>query len=71
MKTKVEFYIFEDVEKQIKDWELSEEDINKYRDKKEEVFKDYISRLEKAIRDELEFEDYTKIQDFKTKVVEE
>lgn len=71
MKTKVEFYIFEDVEKQIKDWELSEEDIKKYRDKKEEVFKDYISRLEKAIRHELEFEDYTIIKDFKAKLVEE
>lgn len=71
MKTKVEFYIVEDIEKQIKDWELSEEEIKAYRDKKEEVFKDYIKRLEKAIRDELEFEDYTKIQDFKAEVVEE
>ena len=27
MKTKVEFYIIEDIEKRIKDWELSEEEI--------------------------------------------
>ncbi|WP_276861598.1 hypothetical protein [Anaerococcus tetradius] len=36
MKTKVEFYIIEDIEKQIKDWELSEEEIKAYRDKRDE-----------------------------------
>lgn len=70
MKTKVEFYIFEDIEKQIKDWDLSEDEIKKYRDEKGEVFKDYIKRLEKTIRDEIEFEDYAVIKDFKAEVVE-
>lgn len=71
MKTKVEFYIIEDIEKRIKDWELSEEEIKAYRDKRDEVDRDYIKRLEKEIRDVLEFEDYTKIHDFKAEVVEE
>lgn len=71
MKTKIEFTIVENIEKQIKDWELSKDEIKKYREKKDEVFKDYIKRLEKAIRDELEFEDYTIIKDFKAKLVED
>lgn len=71
MKTKVEFCIVEDIEKQIKDWELSEEEIKAYRDNIDEVDRDYIKRLEKEIRDVLEFEDYTKIHDFKAKVMEE
>lgn len=71
MKTKVEFYVVEDIEKQIKDWDLSEDDIKRYRDKRDEVDSDYIKRLEKVIRDEIEFEDYTKIHDFKAEVVEE
>ncbi len=71
MKTKVEFTIVEDVEKQIKELVLSEDGIKKYTEEKEEVFKDYISRLEKAIRDDLEIEDYTKIHGFKAEVVEE
>lgn len=71
MKTKVEFYIIEDIEKRIKDWELSEEEIKAYRDKRDEVDRDYIKRLEKEIRDVLEVEDYTKIHDFKAEVVEE
>lgn len=71
MKTKVEFTIIENIEKQIKDWELSDEEIEKYNIKKEEVYKDYIRRLEDGIRREIEFEDYTIIQDFKALKVEE
>ena len=71
MKTKVEFTIIENIEKQINDWELSDEEIKKYETKKEEVYKDYIKRLEHYIRNELEFEDYTIIEDFKAIEVEE
>lgn len=71
MKTKVEFTVVENVEKQIKDLGLSEDEIKEYRDKKDEVFKDYIGRLEKSIRNELEIEGYTVIEDFKAIKVEE
>lgn len=71
MKTKVEFTIVENIEKQIKDWNLSEDEIKKYRENKEKIFKDYIRRLEKAIRDELEFDGYTIVEGFKAIKVEE
>lgn len=71
MKTKVEFTIVENIEKQIKDWNLSEDEIKKYRKNKEKIFKDYIRRLEKAIRDELEFDIYTIVEGFKAIKVEE
>lgn len=71
MKTKVEFTIVENIEKQIKDWNLSEDEIKKYRENKEKIFKDYIRRLEKAIRDELEFDIYTIVEGFKAIKVEE
>lgn len=70
MKTKVEFYVIENIEKQIKDWNLSEKEIEEYKNNRDKVDKDYIRRLEKAIRDEIEFDDYTIIEDFKAKVVE-
>lgn len=69
MKVKVEFCIIEDVEKQIKDWGLSEDQIKVCRDKKEEIFKDYTKRLEEIIRNEIECEDYTIIKDFKIEEV--
>lgn len=71
MKTKIEFTIVENVEKQIKDFGLTEDEIKEYKDKKDEVFKDYIGRLEKSIREELEIEGYTVIEDFKATKVEE
>ena len=70
MKTKIEFTLVENVEKQIKDFGLTEDEIKEYEDKKDEVFKDYIGRLEKAIREELEVEGYTVIQGFKAIKVE-
>lgn len=70
MKTKVEFYVIENIEKQIKDWNLSEEEIEEYKNNRDKVDRDYLKRLEKAIRDEIEYEDYTIIEDFKAKVVE-
>lgn len=71
MRTKVEFIIVENIDKQIKDWKLSDEEIKKYSIEKEEVYKDYIRRLEDVIRKEIEFEDYTIIEDFKAGKVEE
>ena len=71
MKTKIEFTVVENIKKQIKDWELSDEEIEEYNTKKEEVYKDYIKRLEDVIRKEIEFDDYTIIEDFKAIKVEE
>lgn len=71
MKTKVEFYVIENIEKQIKDWNLSEKEIEEYKKNRDKVDRDYLKRLEKVIRDEIEYEDYTIIEDFKAKVVEE
>ena len=71
MKTKVEFYVIENIEKQIKDWNLSEKGIEEYKKNRDKVDRDYLKRLEKVIRDEIEYEDYTIIEDFKAKVVEE
>lgn len=71
MKTKVEFYVIENIEKQIKDWNLSEKEIEEYKKNRDKVDRYYLKRLEKVIRDEIEYEDYTIIEDFKAKVVEE
>lgn len=70
MKTKIEFILVENVEKQIKDFGITEDEIKEYEDKKDEVFKDYIGRLEKNIREELEVEGYTVIEGFKAIKVE-
>ena len=71
MKIKIEFTIVENIEKQIKDWKLSDEQIEKYSIKKDEVYKDYIKKLEDVIRKEIEFADYTIIEDYKTTKVED
>lgn len=71
MKTKVEFYVIENIEKQIKDFNLSDERIEEYKNNRDKVDRDYLKRLEMTIRDEIEFDDYTIIEDFKAKVVEE
>ncbi|MDU1212727.1 hypothetical protein [Finegoldia magna] len=71
MKTKIEFTVVENIEKQIKDWKLSDEQIEKYNIKKDEVYKHYIKNLEDVIRKEIEFDDYTIIEDFKATKVEE
>lgn len=71
MKTKIEFTVVENIEKQIKDWKLSDEQIEKYNIKKDEVYKHYIKNLEDVIRKETEFDDYTIIEDFKATKVEE
>lgn len=70
MKTKIEFTVTENIEKQINDWKLSDEEIEKYSIKKDEVYKHYIKRLEDVIRKEIEFDDYTIIEDFKATKVE-
>lgn len=71
MKIKIEFTIVENIEKQIKDWKMSDEQIEKYNIKKDEIYKHYIKKLEDVIRKEIEFADYTIIEDFKAIKVEE
>lgn len=70
MKIKIEFTVVENIEKQIKDWKLSDEEIEKYSITKDEIYKHYIKRLEDVIRKEIEFADYTIIEDFKATKVE-
>jgi hypothetical protein len=70
MKIKIEFTVVENIEKQIKDWKLSDEEIEKYSITKDEIYKHYIKRLEDVIRKEIEFADYTIIEDFKVTKVE-
>lgn len=71
MKIKIEFTVVENIEKQIKDWKMSDEQIEKYNIKKDEVYKHYIKRLEDVIRKEIEFDYYTIIENFKVTKVEE
>lgn len=71
MKIKIEFTVVENIEKQIKDWKMSDEQIEKYNIKKDEVYKDYIKKLEDDIKKEIEFGDYTIIEDFRAIKVEE
>lgn len=71
MKTKVEFTIVEHIEKQINDWNMTDEEVRHHILKKEYNYGGYIKKIEKAIRDKLEFEDYTIIEDFKAGEMED
>lgn len=71
IKTKVEFTIVEDDEKQIKDLGLSDKTIRIYHNKKEDIYKDYIKSVEDSIRNEFENKDRTIIENFKAIKVEE
>lgn len=72
MKAKIEFYFNEDIEKQIRDFNINAEKVKDYESDKDKYHKKMIDSIEKSIKTILEWEDYAYIEDFKiTEVIEE
>lgn len=71
MKVKVEFCFIEDIEKQIKDFNVPEEKVKEYEKDKNKYHKQMIDSIEKSIKTILEWKDYAYIKDFKITEVEE
>lgn len=65
MKVKIEFCFIEDIEKQIKDFNISEEKVKEYERDKDKYHKQMIDSIEKNIKTILEWGDYAYIEDFK------
>lgn len=70
MKAKIEFYFNEDIEKQIKDFDIPNEKIEDYENNKDKWHKKMLEEIERSIRSVLEWEGYATIEDFKIKEVE-
>lgn len=71
MKAKIEFYFNEDIEKQIRDFNINAEKVKDYENDKEKWHKKIIKEIEKSIKSILEWEGYAFVEDFKAEVVEE
>lgn len=71
MKAKIEFYFNEDIEKQIKDFNINAEKVKDYESDKEKYHKMMIKEIEKSIKSVLERKCYAYVEDFKAEVVEE
>lgn len=71
MKVKIEFCFIEDIEKQIKDFNIPEEKVKDYENNKDKYHKKMIDSIEKNIKTILEWEDYAYIEDFKITEVED
>lgn len=71
MKAKIEFYFNEDIEKQIRDFNINAEKVKDYESDKEKYYKMMIKEIEKSIKSVLEREGYAYVEDFKAEVVEE
>lgn len=71
MKTKIEFYFNEDIEKQIRDFNIDSKKVKDYESDKDKYHKMMIKEIEKSIKSVLECEGYTYVEDFKAEVVEE
>lgn len=71
MKAKIEFYFNEDIEKQIKDFNISDDKVKDYENNKDKWHKKLINEIEKSIKSVLEWEGYVYIEDFKAEQVEE
>lgn len=71
MKVKIEFCFIEDIEKQIKDFNIPEEKVKEYERNKDKYHKKMIDSIEKSIKTILEWEDYAYIEDFKITEVED
>lgn len=71
MKAKIEFYFNEDIEKQIKDFNISDDKVKDYENNKDKWHKKLINEIEKSIKSVLEWEGYAYIEDFKAEQVEE
>lgn len=71
MKAKIEFYFNEDIEKQIRDFNINAEKVKDYENDKDKYHKMMIKEIEKSIKSVLEREGYAFVEDFKAEVVEE
>ena len=71
MKVKVEFYFNEDIDKQIKDFDIPEEKVRDYENNKDKWHKKLIKEIERSIRSVLEWQEYASIEDFSIKEVED
>ena len=71
MKSKIEFYFNEDIEKQIRDFNINAEKVKDYESDKDKYHKMMIKEIEKSIKSVLEWEGYAFVEDFKAEVVEE
>lgn len=71
MKTKIEFYFNEDIEKQIRDFNIDSKKVKDYESDKDKYHKMMTKEIEKSIKSVLEREGYTYVEDFKAEVVEE
>ena len=71
MKAKIEFYFNEDIEKQIKDFNISDDKVKDYENNKDKSHKKLINEIEKSIKSVLEWDGYAYIEDFKAEQVEE
>lgn len=70
MKAKIEFYFNEDIEKQIRDFDIADDKVKDYENDKDKYHKMMIKEIEKSIKSILEWEGYASIEDFKAVVVE-
>lgn len=71
MKVKVEFYFIEDIERQIKDFDISDEKVKDYENNKDKWNKKLIKEIERSIRSVLEWSGYATIEDFKVREIED
>lgn len=69
MKAKIEFYFNEDIEKQIRDFNINAEKVKDYESDKDKYHKMMIKEIEKSIKSVLEREGYAYVEDFKAEVV--
>lgn len=70
MKAKIEFYFNEDIEKQIRDFNIDAEKVKDYESDKDKYHRMMISEIKKSIKSILEWEGYAYVEDFKAEVVE-
>lgn len=71
MKAKIEFYFNEDIEKQIRDFDIADDKVKDYENDKDKYHKMMIKEIEKSIKSVLEWKGYASVEYFKAKVVEE
>ncbi|WP_311376153.1 hypothetical protein [Anaerococcus lactolyticus] len=71
MKVKVEFYFDENIEKQIKDFDISDEKVKDYENNKDKWHKKLIKEIERSIRIVLEWNGYATIEDFKVREIKD
>ncbi len=71
MKAKIEFYFNEDIEKQIRDFNINSEKVKDYESDKDKYHKMLTKEIERSIKSVLEREGYAYVEDFKAEVVKE